>query len=336
MSSIPRSGNGHDHVPLVSVLLCVYNGGELLGEAVASVLDQSFKDLELVIVNDGSTDQAVEAIRKLEDHRIRIIDKENTGLTRSLNTGLHHCQGKYVARQDADDISCPDRLRVQVDFMESHPQVGALGSAVTLIDDDGDHIGALTFPGEHESIVDALDQSNQFVHGSIMFRRSAIESVRGYRETFVYAQDYDLVMRLGEVTRLANLKQALYCLRYGMSRISINHAAEQRGFANLARDCARQRSNGATDCIESGNFDGDLSTFMDEESLVDQTRVMLYLYSRTDHKQKLRQCINAVLKQKPAPAHWIKYQLIRWLTYLPGNLVRRVFRFVDSRGVGRR
>ena len=321
--------------PLVSVLLCVFNGGKLLHDAVLSILNQTFKDYELIIVNDGSTDSALDSIRGIADPRIRIIDKKNSGLTHSLNVGIGYCRGVLIARQDADDLSCQDRLATQVEFMQSHPEVQALGSGVRLIDDDGDEIGGLAFPCDDEQIKAKLLQENQFVHGALMFRRSAIEAVNGYRETFTYAQDYDLMLRLSDRGVVGNLPGKYYCLRFGASRISIDHGREQRGFANLARAMSKQRENNQLDDIAQGVFTENLEPYLDQQVSSNQGAVMLYLYCRSNLKPKIRASVTTLLQQNPTLNQKIKYRLIYALSLLPGNWVRWIYRCIDRIGARR-
>ncbi|NKB64465.1 MAG: glycosyltransferase [Gammaproteobacteria bacterium] len=317
--------------PKVSVLLCVYNGGEYLGESVSSILGQSFQDFELVLVDDGSTDNAVAGIEALNDPRIRIIRKKNSGLTPSLNFGISHCRGEYIARQDADDLSHSERLKTQVAFMEANPETGVVGSSVELIDDDGDVIGELSFDSSHEALLTSLMKKNQFVHGALMFRAGILDVIKGYREAFVYAQDYDFTLRCQETTRLANLSGKYYSLRFGSQRISIAHAGDQRAFANMARAFARQRREVGMDDLDTGSYAGHFSVFSDKNSEpADQTRIMLYLYLRSGLKNKIRRCLSQLLT-KPQPLKTrLKYQLSYLISYLPSGVIRQVYARMDQ------
>ena len=113
--------------PLISVVMSVYNGEKYLKRSIDSILNQTFKDFEFIIINDGSTDKSLEIIKSYDDDRIVLIDQENKGLTKSLNIGIKTASGKYIARQDADDVSLPDRLKKQVDFLEVREDVVLLG-----------------------------------------------------------------------------------------------------------------------------------------------------------------------------------------------------------------
>ena len=316
--------------PVVSVLLCVFNGGRHLRKAVDGILAQTFTDFELLIVDDGSTDNAVDQLAVINDDRIRVLKKTNSGLTRSLNEGLRHCRGDYIARQDADDISHPQRLRHQVMFLQANDSVGVLGSAADLIDDDDDAIGALNFDCSNEALLDSLIKKNQFVHGALMFRRKVLDEVGGYRDAFVYAQDYDLTLRCQEVTKLANLPEKYYQLRFGNQRISINHAREQNGFANMAREFCNQRRKIGADVLQAGSYDGDISTYIDDAvDLADQPRIMLYLYLRSGHSHKTRVCLKTLLQRDLPLKARLKYRLNLFLSYFPMDVNGWMYRGMD-------
>src|SRR4051812_26679567 len=124
--------------PTVSVLMAVYNGEQYLREAVNSILSQTFKDFEFIIIDDGSTDRSPELLASYAraDSRVKLISRPNKGLTKSLNEGLHAARGEFVARMDGDDISLPERFERQVSYLREHPEVVLVGSRVEFIDPD--------------------------------------------------------------------------------------------------------------------------------------------------------------------------------------------------------
>src|SRR5579859_2675921 len=140
--------------PLVSVAMPVYNAQRYLAQAVDSILAQSFKDFEFIIIDDGSTDSSTEILRKYEaaDPRIRLFSRPNTGLTIALNEALGYARGRYLARMDSDDVSLPRRLEKQVAFMEDHPDHVAVGCRVVLIDPDAELLGEIYRFESHEQI----------------------------------------------------------------------------------------------------------------------------------------------------------------------------------------
>ncbi|MCP3178429.1 glycosyltransferase [Desulfuromonas sp. KJ2020] len=251
-----RSREEDSSSPKVSVLLSVYNGEKYLPEALDSIFAQTFQDFELIVVDDGSTDRTPEILLQYRDSRTLIYrNQENMGLTRSLNLGLKFCRGDYVARMDADDISAPQRLERQVRFLEENPDHALVGSSYCILDDDGKKTGLVEVLTDSESLKKGLIQQNWFGHGSVVMRRKALESVGGYNEEYLYAQDYDLFLRISEHFEVANLSAPLFFWRKALGGISQRKAQEQQAFAQLARREAiarRQRlKSGARESVEN-------------------------------------------------------------------------------------
>ena len=215
-------------MPRVSVLMPVYNGEAYLQEAIDSILKQEFTDFEFVIINDGSTDHTAEIIQSYDDPRIRYFENEqNIGLVGSLNSGLKLVQSPYIARMDADDISMPKRFANQVDFLDAHPKVGVLGSAVKVIDGDGNSSNIRRFPENHELITWSMFFDDPIAHPTVMMRRELLKRVRGYRADMLQAGDYDLWRRLSKVTRFSNLPNVLLFLRRHDTCITKVHRTQQ-------------------------------------------------------------------------------------------------------------
>jgi len=215
--------------PKVTILMSVYNGERYLREAIDSILNQTFRDFEFLIINDGSTDRTKEILDSYKDPRIRVINNEkNIGLTKSLNKGLRLAKGEYIARMDADDISLPERLSTQAIFLDAHPDIGALGSAVQIINGCGIQSSVLRFPADHGFLRWCLCFYDPIPHPSAMMRKKAMEQVGGYASDMMYAQDYDLWRRLSVVTRLATLPDVLLYLRKHEESLTERHLMQQR------------------------------------------------------------------------------------------------------------
>ena len=220
--------------PRVTVLMSVYNGEKYLREAIDSILGQTFKDFEFLILDDGSTDSSAEIIRSYSDPRIRLIQNEkNIGLTRSLNKGLKLANAQYIARMDADDISLPERLEKQTAFLFKNLGYGVVGSSYYHIDGSGKRGPLIRVLTKNSEIQKELKKKNWFGHGSVMMRRDAVLEAGGYDERYKYAQDYDLWLRIAKAYRLANIEQPLYCWRVTPFCISERKKAEQKHYANL-------------------------------------------------------------------------------------------------------
>ncbi len=236
-------------MPKVTVLMSVYNGEKYLREAIDSILNQTFKDFESIIINDGSTDSSREIILSYNDPRIRLIDNEkNTGLTHSLNKGLQLAKGEYIARQDADDISLPERLERMTDFLDKNKDVELLGSSFINIDEKGKELSVSLLNTDDKEIKNMLLSGNHF--GFEMFRKRVMEKVGFYREEFRYAQDYDLALRIAEVSKVANIKEPLYKYRITPNSISTVKRIEQDKYAELARELAREKKTKGSDWLD--------------------------------------------------------------------------------------
>lgn len=235
--------------------MSVYNGKRYLREALDSILDQSHRDFELIVVDDGSTDGTAAILDSCTDPRLRIIRHANQGLTRSLNLAIREARGEYIARQDADDRSLPGRLAIQAHFLDSHPDIALVGSAVKVISSQGAELATFRHPTEPAEIATTLRSYNCFWHGSIMFRRDSFAELGGYDERFVTAQDYDMWLRFSERHPLANLPQPLYAYRFTVESVTVQRMVSQHRLAVLARRFAEERAEGArTGCADVAGY----------------------------------------------------------------------------------
>lgn len=197
----------------VSVVLPVFNAGAYFCDAISSVCNQSFKNLEIIVINDGSTDSTRDQIQKVnvEDERVRVVDRrDNCGLVYSLNEGLSLCSGTYIARMDADDISLSYRIARQVRFLEA-ANLDVIGCDYSVINERGELQRTVCVPRTTEMISLKLCGGTPFAHGSVLMRTSALE---GFSYTEGAVEDYALWSKLfSSGVRLGNVPQSLYLLR---------------------------------------------------------------------------------------------------------------------------
>ncbi|MEQ8848775.1 glycosyltransferase [Botrimarina sp.] len=223
--------------PRVSVLLPVRNGEKYLKAAIRSVVRQTFRDFELILLNDGSTDNTSRIIAREAKRDPRIVCKqyEGMGLPAVLNQGLAEASGEYVARMDADDVCYPQRFAEQVKALEDHPDLVLVGCQLTRIDSAGFEIDKLILPTDTRQIVDNLlaGHGGQVMHPAFMFRTAAARRIGGYDEAYNTAQDFDFLLRIRQEGRIENLDQFLLKYRLHESSITKARAAEQRA-AKLA------------------------------------------------------------------------------------------------------
>ncbi len=212
--------------PTVSVCVPVYNAAVHLGECIDSILAQTYTDFELLIVDDGSTDDSRDVVRAYTDPRIRLLENTHDYIG-SLNLLLREARGRYVARMDADDLMLPDRLQVQVDYMEAHPEVDILGGGMTYF--GSEHGTALPQPGERPLTFSLFMRGCALMHPTVMMRRASIEAhgLR-YEREFIYAEDYRLwVMALEAGLRLVNLDRPLIKYKVSPAQVSAVHKVAQ-------------------------------------------------------------------------------------------------------------
>ena len=214
--------NGELRAPKVSVVLPVFNGERFLKRAIDSILGQTFRDLELVIIDDGSRDDTASILDEFIDSRlVRITHHENLGLARSLNVGLAAAAGEYVARQDADDVSEPERLERQAAYLDAHPDIAAVGAAAALIDEDDFPIGRLEGERSPTLLSWRLCGGGGMLDAAVMMRRDVVRELGGYAEDRGYAAAYDLWTRVVmSGRRLATLPAGLIRHRRHSEQIS--------------------------------------------------------------------------------------------------------------------
>jgi glycosyltransferase involved in cell wall biosynthesis len=205
---------GQRNNPVISVVLPVYNCAEYVGEAVQSILDQTFSPFEFIIIDDGSTDRTPAVLKEFRDPRIQILSQENRGLTATLNRGLELARGRYIARQDADDISLRDRFIKQITFLDAHPSCALVGSWADIWLEREKTGRAHHHPSENAELQFELLFNNPFVHSSVMLRKTALEQVGVYAsDSCPQTGDFELWSRIARQNEIANIPEVLQIYR---------------------------------------------------------------------------------------------------------------------------
>ena len=236
--------------PIVSVIMAVHNGEGYLDDAVKSILSQTFSDFEFIIIDDGSTDGTAALLKEFErsDRRIRLYwNEKNLGLSQSLNIGLGFARGEYIVRMDADDISLPERLRKQVEYMECHADVGVCGTWAELI---GDQTGSLKHPTAHDEIYTKMLFENGIMHPTVIMRLAVLDQNNlRYEVREPYIEDYDLWSRAIPFMQFANIPEVMLHYRLHRANTYNLHGDEQR--IGRARIYARMLSRLQIDATEA-------------------------------------------------------------------------------------
>ena len=235
--------------PRVSVLLSVYNGARYIEESLRSVLDQTFTDFEVLLYDDGSTDETPDILRRYaeRDSRIDLRLRPHGNFVDHFNDGIRTARGLYVARADGDDLNEPTRFAEQVKFLDEHPKVVAVGSRVREIDPMGVELGVTgerDQPLEHAEIERNLLAGNGWAmsHPAATMRTAALRQIGGYNRDYVFAEDTDLFLRLAEIGELANLPEPLVRYRRHAKSVSSQNFEEQRRrFGRIIAEAHRRR-----------------------------------------------------------------------------------------------
>jgi glycosyltransferase involved in cell wall biosynthesis len=213
--------------PKISVVMPAYNAAAYLDEAIRSILNQTFRDFEFIIINDGSSDDSSPILGKYEslDSRIQVYHQENQGMIAALNRGCRLARGEYIARMDADDISLPRRLDTQLKYIEGHPRIGILGTWIYSIDKSGSK-KAPWRPSTNPKMLKWTHFYGVCVcHPSVLMRREVVERLDFYRPEAIHGEDVDLWLRASSITDFGNVPEILY--EYRVWNGSSSHAGSE-------------------------------------------------------------------------------------------------------------
>lgn len=220
----------------VTIFIPLFNGEDYIKETIESALKQDFSDFEVLVIDDGSTDNSLKILSGFTDNRIRIVtNNTNMGRPFTRNRGIELARGEYLAVLDSDDIAETNRLSRQVEFLDKNADIAAVGSFAWYIDDTGNTAFLCEVPTKWTEIAKEILYTNCFIHSSVMFRKQVLIDVGGYNLDFPQAQDYELFLRLCEHYKLANIAEPLIKYRIHSKQVSQTKLASQTRLANLAR-----------------------------------------------------------------------------------------------------
>lgn len=237
------------HSPAVSVLMAVRDGQQWLRPAVDSILTQTFSNFELLVIDDGSSDETPHILGEYRalDQRVIVIPQAREGLVCALNRGLARATAPFVARLDADDVALPQRLQRQLSYFEEHPKTNLLGTWAQAIDALGRPKRLLRPPVDRKILVETLVRTNPFIHSSIMFRTAIARELGGYHPPFEAAEDYDFWLRFSEIGDIAILPEVLIQYRRHGSSVTTRRAVTQVFSVRLAKQASEARRTARDD-----------------------------------------------------------------------------------------
>lgn len=244
--------------PRVSIIMPAYNASAFVRAAVDSILAQTFRDFELIILNDGSTDDTQAIVEGYADARIRLINKSNSGVASTLNLGLKEAKGEFIWRHDADDISLPTKLERQIEFMDEHPEFVLCATQVAFMTERGKIAWDKRQPktkwlgddGFREVHFEDFSPYSPVTHGTTLFRRSILKDVPFYREAFITSEDIDMWLRMLEHGKLAVLNQCLSLHRLSSASATAVHGWKNEFYREQAKDYYLVRKNGEPDELD--------------------------------------------------------------------------------------
>jgi glycosyltransferase involved in cell wall biosynthesis len=220
--------------PKITVLMPAYNTGKYIHEAISSVLDQTFTDFELLIINDGSTDDTLAIINTFTDARIRVINQDNKGVANALNNGLNNAHAPYIARFDADDVCYPNRLQVQYDLIMAHPDYSIIGSACDYADVNGEYVFTYQPPAYSNAEIQQLDYKIcPFIHSGVFYKKDVVLNAGGYNEYAYTFEDHFLWANILKNEKACNLQQSLIKVRWNPESITIDEKWRTNTFRKI-------------------------------------------------------------------------------------------------------
>ena len=298
-----------------------YNAAAYITDAIESVLDQTFRDFELLIVDDGSTDRSADIVRSFNDERIILIQQSKQGIAAALNFGLLHARAEYIARFDADDICMPERLERQYRFMLAHPDYIVVGSAANYIDDSGEYI----FTHQPRAYTDAAIRQLPFrvcpfIHAGVMYKKNEVLAI-GYNFYAHSFEDHLLWMRLKEHGKMYNIPEQLIKVRLNAASLTIDERKRPAGFHRIKNHALKTGSISAGEGEKLAEIIRQQSSLKYKRSAYNSLLGKKFLWNNYD-PQKARFHIKKAIG---SGVFDIKDYLLMFISYLPENMINRLY-----------
>lgn len=318
--------------PVVSVIIPTYNAQPYLEQCLESILQQTYKNIEILICDDCSSDQTAALLEKFSDERMILFKNQtNQGYLRSINFLVSKATGDFICFQDADDFSHPDRIQIQLQALLSQPELGLIGSNYAIIDSSGEIVRESTVETNVDVLHQLLQIGNPFQKPSILFRRDVYDKVGMYREEFLklgnISEDFDWILRVSERYKVGNVnyRDPLYFYRSLPTSMSKNiKCVDQLLGHQVAIRLYKERQYGQKDSIEKGDLESIRDyiremrrPYQQNKALFHEKLAASFMYAGMN-QEAIRHSMMAIVK---APLDWKNYRLLQYC------LRKTIFRF---------
>ncbi len=302
------------------------NAENFISDAIQSVLNQTFSDFELLIINDGSTDHTMNLVKSFNDKRIIILEQENQGVAVALNYGLEYAQAPYIARFDADDICFADRLEKQYQFMISNPECVVVGSGAEYIDDSGNYIFT-HFPqvNTHEEIQSLPCNLCPFIHASVMYKKNPIKKI-GYNVNAHSFEDHLLWLRLKHIGKMYNMPEPLINVRLNPGSFTMDEKKRSREFRRIKNKALTEETINKEDGDRLLEIISHQNKTKDKEGAYYSLLAKKFLWNNYDPMKARYNMKKAITLN----AFDIKDYLLLLVSYLPKNMIFNLYSIFDS------
>jgi glycosyltransferase involved in cell wall biosynthesis len=312
----------------ITVLMPCYNAADYIADAIRSVLAQTFRDFELLIINDGSTDNTVDLIKSFTDERIILIEQVQQGIAAALNNGLKHARTTFIARFDADDICFAERLEKQYNFMLSNPEVIVVGSGANYVDDAGNYIFT-QFPqvASNEEIQHLPFYICPFIHASVMFKKDFVTTY-GYNINAHSFEDHLLWLQLKQKGKMYNMREPLLNVRLNPRSFTMDERKRSNKFHRIKNRALKVKYIGSDDGDKLLGIINRQNNSKSKEGAYYSLLAKKFLWNNYDPAKARFNMKKAI----PLNAFDIKDYLLLVISYLPKNVINNLYsKFVSSR-----
>jgi glycosyltransferase involved in cell wall biosynthesis len=313
--------------PEITVLMPAYNAQKYIGEAIESVLSQTFENFELLIINDGSTDQTSQLILSYTDERIRVINQDNKGIAIALNNGLNYAKSNLIARFDADDICLPQRLEIQYNFMKANPTYSLIGSGVDYIDIDKNHVFTHLPEANTYSEIRQLNYTTcPFIHSSVCYKKEVVMKYGGYNAYAYTFEDHLLWLKLLQHEEAYNLPQSLIKVRLNPESITIDEKWRTPTFRKIKNTALKKHAITEKEGIQLLEIGKNQHEKKIKEGAYYALLGKKYLWNNYDPVKARK---NLFISLKISPFHFKNFFLII-ASFLPKKTVAFFYQFVKK------